>query len=74
MAKNHLAKGYALVVHNRSQGAVEDLVKAGAARASSPAEVARRTTHRYDVAGLPDVEQLLEGPNGVFSAIQPGTI
>jgi 2-hydroxy-3-oxopropionate reductase len=75
MAKNVLKKGYPLVVHSRSQGPVDDLVAAGAARASSPAEVARRATRIITmVPDSADVELVLDGPNGVFSAIQPGTI
>ncbi|HEU4687462.1 MAG TPA: NAD(P)-binding domain-containing protein [Vicinamibacterales bacterium] len=75
MAKNVLKKGYPLVVHSRSQGPVDDLVAAGAERASSPADVARRATRIITmVPDSPDVEQVLEGPNGVFSALQPGTI
>ena len=42
MAKNLLKAGYPLVVHSRSPAPVDDLVAAGALRASSPAEVARR--------------------------------
>ena len=75
MAKNVLKKGYPLVVHSRSQGPVDDLVAAGAARASSPAEVARRATRIITmVPDSPDVELVLDGPDGVFNAIQPGTI
>jgi 2-hydroxy-3-oxopropionate reductase len=75
MAKNVLKKGYPLVVHSRSQGPVDDLVAAGASHASSPAEVARRATRIITmVPDSPDVELVLDGPNGVFSAIQPGTI
>jgi 2-hydroxy-3-oxopropionate reductase len=75
MAKNILKKGYSLVVNSRSQGPVDDLVAAGAERAPSPADVARRATRIITmVPDSPDVEQVLEGPNGVFSAIQPGTI
>jgi 2-hydroxy-3-oxopropionate reductase len=75
MAKNLLKAGYPLVVHSRSQGPVDDLVAAGAARASSPAEVARQATRIITmVPDSPDVERVLEGPDGVFSAMQAGTI
>src|SRR3954470_3959024 len=75
MAKNLLKAGYPLVVHSRSQGPVEDLVSVGAARAGSPAEVARQATRIVTmVPDSPDVEQVLEGPNGAFSALQRGTI
>ena len=75
MARNLLAKGHPLVVHSRSRGPVDELVAAGAERASSPADVARRSRRIITmVPDSPDVELVLEGPNGVFSALQPGTI
>jgi len=75
MARNLLAKGYPLVVHSRSQGPVDELVAAGAERAASPADVARRSRRIITmVPDSPDVELVLEGPNGVFGALQPGTI
>jgi 2-hydroxy-3-oxopropionate reductase len=75
MARNLIKKGFSLVVHSRSQGPVDELVAAGAARAASPAEVARRATRIVTMLpDSPDVEQVLEGPDGVFSAIQPDTI
>ncbi len=75
MAKNLLKAGHALVVHSRSPAPVDDLVAAGALRASSPAEVARRATRIFTmVPDSPDVELVLEGPDGVFSAMQRGTI
>jgi 2-hydroxy-3-oxopropionate reductase len=75
MAGHLLAKGYPLVVHNRSGAAVDALVEAGAARAERPADVAARA--RVIITMLPDspdVELVLEGPDGVFSRLQPGTI
>jgi 2-hydroxy-3-oxopropionate reductase len=75
MAKNLLKRGYAVVAHNRSQAAVDDLVSAGAERASSPADVARRATRIVTMLpDSPDVERVLEGDDGVFSALQRGTI
>jgi 2-hydroxy-3-oxopropionate reductase len=75
MAKNLLKAGFPLVVHSRSQGPVDDVVAAGAQRAASPADVARRATRIFTmVPDSPDVEKVLEGPEGVFSALQPGTI
>jgi 2-hydroxy-3-oxopropionate reductase len=75
MASNLLKKGFPLVVHSRSPAPVDALVAAGASRAASPDEVARRS--RRIITMLPDsadVVQVLEGPNGIFHAIQPGTI
>jgi 2-hydroxy-3-oxopropionate reductase len=75
MAKNLLARGFPLVVHSRSRGPVDDLVAAGAARASSPADVARRARRIITMLpDSPDVERVLEGGDGVFAAVQPGTI
>ena len=75
MAKNLLNAGFPLVVHSRSQGPVDDLVAAGATRASSPADVARRATRIITMLpDSPDVERVLDGPDGVFSALQRGAI
>jgi 2-hydroxy-3-oxopropionate reductase len=75
MAANLLKKGFPLVVHSRSPGPVNELAAAGAATAGSPGDVARRA--KRIITMLPDsadVEQVLEGANGIFPAIQPGTI
>jgi 2-hydroxy-3-oxopropionate reductase len=75
MATNLLKAGYSLIVHNRSPQAVEALVALGATRAASPAEIARQAARIITmVPDSPDVEQVLEGPNGVFGAMQRGTI
>jgi 2-hydroxy-3-oxopropionate reductase len=75
MATNLLRRGFKLVVHSRSPAPVDELVKAGAERATNPADVARRATRIVTmVPDSPDVEQVLEGPSGVFSALQRGTI
>ncbi len=75
MAKNLLKAGYPLVVHSRSQGPVDDVVAAGAARAASPAEIGKQATRIITmVPDSPDVERVLEGPDGVFSALQKGSI
>ena len=75
MALNLLKHGYPLVVHSRSAPPVDALVREGAARADSPADVARRATRIFTMLpDSPDVELVMEGPQGVFSALQPGTI
>ena len=75
MAKNLLKAGFPLVVHSRSAGPVDELVAAGAARASSPADVTQRARRIITMLpDSPDVELVMEGPNGVFSALQRGTI
>jgi 2-hydroxy-3-oxopropionate reductase len=75
MAGHLLKAGYRLVVHNRSRGAVDELVAAGATAAASPAEVARAATVVITMLpDTPDVERVLTGPDGVLSAIQKGAI
>ncbi len=75
MAKNLLKAGYPVIAHSRSRGPVDDVVSAGATAATSPADVARRATRVITmVPDSPDVELVLDGPDGVFSAMQPGTI
>jgi 2-hydroxy-3-oxopropionate reductase len=75
MAKNLLKAGYKLVVNSRSQGPVDDLVSSGAVRAITAADVARQATRIITmVPDSPDVELVLDGPSGVFTALQPGTI
>ncbi|MCC7032355.1 MAG: NAD(P)-dependent oxidoreductase [Acidobacteria bacterium] len=75
MALNLRKHLFAVVVHSRSRGPVDALVAAGATAASSPADVARHS--RIILTMLPDgpdVSSVLEGPDGIFSAMQPGTI
>jgi len=75
MARNLLKRGYGVVAHNRSRAAVDELVAAGAGAASSPADVARRAqTIVTMLPDGPDVEQVLEGSGGVFSAMQRGAV
>jgi 2-hydroxy-3-oxopropionate reductase len=75
MATNLLKAGYPLVVHSRSQGPIDALVALGASAAASPAAVARQATRIITmVPDSPDVEKVLDGEQGVFTAMQPGTI
>ena len=75
MARNLLKKGFSVIVHNRSRGAVEELVKEGAASAGSPAEIARTAKHIITMLpDGPDVSKVLEGDNGVFAAMSKGTV
>ena len=75
MAGHLIKAGHTLTVHNRSRGAVDELVAAGAVAAASPAEVARASTVVITMLpDTPDVEKVLTGPDGVLSALRPGTI
>src|SRR5258708_18528970 len=63
MARNLMKAGYGLVVHNRSQGIVQELMAAGAVAAGSPKTVAGQMD--VIVTNLPDsadVEQVVLGP------------
>jgi 2-hydroxy-3-oxopropionate reductase len=75
MARNLLKKGFPVVVHNRSRGAVDELAKEGATAANSPAEVARASRHIITMLpDGPDVSKVLEDDNGVFAAMSSGTV
>ena len=75
MAKNLLKRGFPLLVHSRSRGPVDEIVAAGATAAATSAEVARAATRIITMLpDGPDVEAVLTGPDGVLSAVQPGTI
>jgi len=75
MAKHILAKGYGVVVHNRSRPAVDELVAAGAGAGTTPADVARRAAVVITmVPDTPDVESVLLGRDGVLEGMQPGAV
>jgi 2-hydroxy-3-oxopropionate reductase len=75
MARNLLKRGFKLVVHSRSRGPVDEIVAAGAIAADSPAGVARQATRIITMLpDGPDVTQVLGGPDGVFSTLQPHSI
>ncbi len=70
MAKNLLKKGYRVVAHSRTRASVDDLVAAGAEAAASPADVARRATRIVTMLpDSPDVERVMEGPDGIFGVL-----
>ncbi len=75
MAKNLLKKGFSVIVHNRSRAAVDELVQEGASAATSPYDVARAA--KFIITMLPDgpdVERVLESPNGVFAGMSKGAV
>jgi 2-hydroxy-3-oxopropionate reductase len=75
MAKHLVAAGHHLTVYNRSRGAVDELVAAGAAAAGSAAEVAKAST--VVITMLPDtgdVERVLTGSDGVLAGLQSGAV
>jgi len=73
MARNLSKAGFSLVVHNRSQGAVEELVTAGAKAAGSPEEVARQAeVIILMLPNSPDVELVALGPRGLIGGVRAG--
>jgi len=75
MAKHLVAAGHHLTVHNRSRGAVDELVAAGATAAASAAEVAKAST--IVITMLPDtadVERVITGADGVLAGLQRGGV
>lgn len=75
MARNILEAGFALSVHNRSQGKVEELVAEGAKNGNSPAGVAASSEIVFTcLPDTPDVEHILFGPDGIVEGAKPGTV
>src|SRR4051812_1824341 len=75
MAGHILARGHAVVVHNRSRPAIDLLVAAGATAADSPADVARQCGIVITmVPDTPDVETVLTGASGVLDTLRSGSV
>lgn len=75
MARNALKAGFPLVVHNRSRGAVQELVAEGAKEAFSPAEVASQVDVVFtNLPDSSDVEEVALGSKGVIEEARTGLI
>jgi 2-hydroxy-3-oxopropionate reductase len=75
MARNLLKAGYALVVHNRSGTAVDELSKEGAQPAASSREVAAASEIVITMLpDSPDVELVYAGENGIFAGAKAGML
>jgi 2-hydroxy-3-oxopropionate reductase len=75
MARNILNAGFPLVVHNRSQAAVDELVAAGAQAAASPAELATQVEIVFtNLPDSPDVELVALGTAGIVEGAHEGLI
>lgn len=73
MARNLATAGATLIIHNRSQGAVNELAKEGMIPATSPADVARQSEAVIlMLTNTPAVEQVVAGPDGVLGGLQQG--
>ncbi len=75
IARNILKAGHPLVVHNRSQGTVQELLAEGAQMAGSPAEVAAQVDIVFtNLPDSPDVEAVALGEHGIIEGAHPGLI
>jgi len=75
IARNILKAGFPVVVHNRSQAAVDELVAKGATRANSPKEVAAQVDVVFtNLPDSPDVELVALGTDGIIEGAHDGLI
>ena len=75
MARNLIKAGHSLVVHSRSRGPVDEIVKAGAKAAASPKEVAAQCDVLITMLpNSPEVEQVALGPSGIIEGARRGLI
>ena len=75
MARRLLAAGFPLAVHDADEGAVADLVAAGARHALSAADVARSADVVLVVVRTAEqVEAVCFGPTGIAGAAAPGCL
>src|SRR5512147_803049 len=75
IARNILKAGFPMVVHNRSQASVDELVAEGATSANSPKEVAEQVDVVFtNLPDTPDVEKVLLGENGIIEGAHEGLI
>ena len=78
MARNLKAAGATMVIHNRSQGVIEELSSQGMTPAATPADVAGTIGEDGTVIlMLPDtpaVEGVMRGPDGLISGLRPGCL
>jgi len=75
MARNILKGGFKVVVHNRSQAAVNELVEEGAVAAFSPKEVAEQVDVVFtNLPDTPDVEKVILGENGIIEGAHDGLV
>ncbi|PZR85169.1 MAG: NAD(P)-dependent oxidoreductase [Stutzerimonas stutzeri] len=76
MASCILAKDFPLtVMGHRNRKPVEELKAAGAAEATTPKELAEKASIIFlCVTGSPQVEQVINGPDGIAAGARPGTV
>jgi 2-hydroxy-3-oxopropionate reductase len=75
IARNIMKAGFPLMVHNRSQASVKELVAEGAQSAASPAELAALVDVIFtNLPDSPDVETVALGEAGILEGARQGLI
>jgi 2-hydroxy-3-oxopropionate reductase len=75
IARNIMNAGFPLMVHNRSQASVKELVAEGAQAAVSPAELAAQVDVIFtNLPDSPDVETVVLGETGILEGARQGLI
>ena len=75
IAGHILSAGYKLVVHNRSRGSVQELVRKGAVEAHTPAKVAEQVDVIFtNLPDSPDVEKVALGEKGIIEGAHKGLV
>ncbi|HAE85426.1 MAG TPA: 2-hydroxy-3-oxopropionate reductase [Anaerolineaceae bacterium] len=75
MAINLLRAGYPLIVYNRSQGKVQELVSMGAKAATSPKQVAAESDVVFtNLPDTPDVLVVVLGKEGIIEGAHEGMV
>lgn len=75
MARNLLAKGHPLVVHDIDRGKVDALVALGAQAATGPDDLARRASRVVSMVDTTaQAEEVMTGAAGLLSGAEPGDV
>ncbi|MFH2075989.1 MAG: 2-hydroxy-3-oxopropionate reductase [Pseudomonadota bacterium] len=75
MSKNLLRAGYPLLIYDIVPAALDEIVQAGAEKATSPKDVAAKTDVIITMLpNSPHVKEVVLGKNGIIEAARPGSI
>jgi 2-hydroxy-3-oxopropionate reductase len=75
IAGNILKAGFPLIVYNRSQASVDEIVSQGAKSAKNPKDVAAQVDIIFtNLPDSPDVEEVVLGQNGIIEGAHSGLI
>ena len=75
MSLNLLKAGFSVTVYNRTEAKADELVKAGAQKAATPAEVAGNSDIIITiVSDTADVQEVILAENGVIEGVKSGSV